>query len=565
MSTRGRLDGMQVDAGDVELACADAPQTPRPSSRAQAVLDLLSGMVLQVRRYPVSVFIAIAGWSALVFLASMPASSICVSAGDRCLDGKSYWTLALLLGALLMMVNDAAPDLIMLAFSVLLVLSNVISDAEAWAGCSSPSVLSIGALFVVARALEETRAVETIMLPLLGRPSGHWSALLRLCPPVMVFSGFLNNTPIVAMMIPMCEQWAAENDLSIKVMLMPLSFASMLGGMCTLIGTSTNLVLNSQIEADKDAPLAPLSMFSMTAVAAPSAVIGMVYLTIAAPIFFQERVAQAESAENDGNAAEDPEAVHSRRGQDDEASSTISGSKSESARSAVRSRPAVRGIPRYSIEVLVTDECTALIGKEPRHMTQLAPSCDARLLIRAGIARSPMPDILEPNLALEANDRLIVACLAEGVELLLKVPGLVVGPDGSKPGKHQTPAHLPGTSLVLVEASVAHNSPLVNVALRDARSVVFSGADVWAIRQRKKAPDRRANVRAWAQSRATPALFSSRAVSADAPPKLTKATSLDFEPSPTAAQKESTSTSTSRRRSSGNETGTLARGRSPRP
>ena len=112
-------------------------------------------------------------------------------------------------------------------------------------------MLSIGALFVVARALEETRAVETLLMPLLGRPTGHWSAILRLCPPVMIFSAFLNNTPIVAMMIPLCESWAAEMDLSIKVLLMPLSFASMLGGMCTLIGTSTNLVLNSQIEAVK--------------------------------------------------------------------------------------------------------------------------------------------------------------------------------------------------------------------------------------------------------------------------------------------------------------------------
>ena len=169
-----------------------------------------------------------------------------------CLDWKSYWTLALLLGALLLMMNDAAPDLVMLGFTVVLVLSKVINDSEAWAGCSSPSVLSIGALFIVARALEETRVVETIMLPLLGRPSTHWSALLRMCAPIMVFSMFLNNTPIVAMMIPLCETWAAASNLSVRVLLMPLSFASMLGGMCTLIGTSTNLVLNSQIESDAD-------------------------------------------------------------------------------------------------------------------------------------------------------------------------------------------------------------------------------------------------------------------------------------------------------------------------
>ena len=61
------------------------------------------------------------------------------------------------------------------------------------------------------------------------------------------------------MLLSVCEGWAARSNLSIKVLLMPLSFASMLGGMCTLIGTSTNLVLNAQIEDDPEAPLPPLT------------------------------------------------------------------------------------------------------------------------------------------------------------------------------------------------------------------------------------------------------------------------------------------------------------------
>ena len=91
-------------------------------------------------------------------LSALP-DALCVN-GDVCLDSSSYWTVSLLLGALLLMANEAAPDLTMLGFTVLLVLSEVISDAEAWAGFSSTSVLSIGALFVVARALEETRESE---------------------------------------------------------------------------------------------------------------------------------------------------------------------------------------------------------------------------------------------------------------------------------------------------------------------------------------------------------------------------------------------------------------------
>ena len=308
--------------------------------------------LLRARR--ISAVLACTGWLALIVLSSVPSLDVCVATASgmvngttnsttdtstyACLTSRSYWTLALLLGALLLMANEAAPDLVMLGFTVLLQLSGVISDEEAWAGFCSTSVLSIGALFVVARALEETRAVEKLLLPLLGRPTGHVSALLRLCAPVAVFSAFLNNTPIVAMVLTVCERWAARSNLSIKVLLMPLSFASMLGGMCTLIGTSTNLVLactnicihilificvymlyiqhtpsagsahrstylsalrsrrtpytlhvhacmhacmhaciqvlNSQIEADLTAPLAPLSMFSMTLVALPAACVG---------------------------------------------------------------------------------------------------------------------------------------------------------------------------------------------------------------------------------------------------------------------------------------------------
>ena len=143
---------------------------------------------------PISVILTIVLWTALIVVSKLPA--ICMAdltdpAATVCLDGKSYWTVALLVGALVLMANNASPDLVMLAFSVLLVLSDVISNREAWAGFGSTSVLSIGALFVVARALEETRAVEKILLPLLGKPAGHMCALLRLCFPVAVFSAFL--------------------------------------------------------------------------------------------------------------------------------------------------------------------------------------------------------------------------------------------------------------------------------------------------------------------------------------------------------------------------------------
>mgnify|MGYP002046337063 CR=1 FL=1 len=76
---------------------------------------------------------------------------------------------------------------------------------------------------IVARALEETRAVELLIMPLLGAPTTHFSAILRLCLPVGFFSAVMNNTPIVAMLLSVVETWAAQQGLSAKVLLMPLS------------------------------------------------------------------------------------------------------------------------------------------------------------------------------------------------------------------------------------------------------------------------------------------------------------------------------------------------------
>mmetsp|Transcript_65809 Transcript_65809/g.130429 ORF Transcript_65809/g.130429 Transcript_65809/m.130429 type:complete len:180 (-) Transcript_65809:231-770(-) len=91
------------------------------------------------------------------------------------------------------------------------------------------------------------------------------------------------------MLIPVVEGWSARHRLSAHILLMPLSFLSMLGGMCTLIGTSTNLVLNALIEADEDPPCAPFSTFSMTPYAVPAAIVAMAALLILAPLLLRKR------------------------------------------------------------------------------------------------------------------------------------------------------------------------------------------------------------------------------------------------------------------------------------
>jgi Na+/H+ antiporter NhaD/arsenite permease-like protein len=207
-----------------------------------------------MRSYRITCAMLVLGSAGIAVVATR-LEPVCVVGGSHdgaCLGPASYWTLWLLLAALLLMTNESPPDIVLLGVTTLLLLTNVISNDEAWRGISSPSLLVIGVLFVVARALEETRAVEMLLLPMLGSPTSTRMGVLRLCIPVAFASAFLNNTPIVAMLLSVCESWAARNGLSIHALLMPLSFASMLGGMCTLIGTSTNLVLNAQIENDPE-------------------------------------------------------------------------------------------------------------------------------------------------------------------------------------------------------------------------------------------------------------------------------------------------------------------------
>ena len=161
---------------------------------------------------------------------------------ETCLNPVSYLVIWIALVILLALCNDAPPDLVLLFATVVFVVlpdpfqepfegeaRTIISPSEAWAGFSSEPILAVGSLFVFARAVEETRVVEMLIKPLLGSPTNHNVALLRLVVPTSLFSAFLNNTPIVAMLISVCESWCEKTGLSLGVILMPLSFASILG------------------------------------------------------------------------------------------------------------------------------------------------------------------------------------------------------------------------------------------------------------------------------------------------------------------------------------------------
>ena len=157
----------------------------------------------------------------------------------------------------------------------------VIQTNDALTGLSNEGVATIALLFVVACGLNETGALRIFFHRTLGNPKSLLMAQSRILLSTAVLSGFMNNTPLVTMMLPLTEDWARRYNISISRLLMPLSFASILGGACTLVGTSTNLIVNGWIIEKIDSN--GLGMFEITAIALPVAFIGIIYIFLATP------------------------------------------------------------------------------------------------------------------------------------------------------------------------------------------------------------------------------------------------------------------------------------------
>ncbi len=174
----------------------------------------------------------------------------------------------------------AAPALVVTGAMVVLLVTGVLTPSEALAGFSNAAPMTVAALFVIARAVERTGALRPL-LALAMRPDGtERGNLFRLLVPAAGASAFMNNTPIVAMLIGPVSTSAERQGSSPSKFLMPLSFAVLLGGVVTLIGTSTNLVVSGLMS---QSGLAPIGMFEMTPIGLPLALIGIVLMIWLAP------------------------------------------------------------------------------------------------------------------------------------------------------------------------------------------------------------------------------------------------------------------------------------------
>lgn len=169
------------------------------------------------------------------------------------------------------------PSVIIFSSLLLLILGRVITVDEALNGFSNQGMLTVGILFVVAAAIQSSSRFENVVMYVLGKKNNRKSRYPRLMFPVAVLSAFLNNTPIVATLIPMVTNWAKKNNLSASKFLIPLSYAAIFGGICTLIGTSTNLVVHGMM---LDNGLEGFSFFTIGKIGLPIAIFGILFFSI---------------------------------------------------------------------------------------------------------------------------------------------------------------------------------------------------------------------------------------------------------------------------------------------
>ncbi len=249
----------------------------------------------------------------IIVLAS---DAVTLAASNPAMGWQAWFTLGVVVLMLALLAsNRFGADIVMMGALLTLVVAGVITPGESVSGFSNAGVLTVGFLYVLATGLKETGAMTLLTGALLGRPRSAAAAQARLIAPVAVLSAFVNNTPLVAAFMPVLSEWSKRIGVPASRLFMPLSFAAILGGVCTLIGTSTNLVVSSLITAENQkiaahnikaestpglTPIEPLQewgLWTVTPVGLPVCLAGMAYILIAGRRLLPDRSQRATPIE----------------------------------------------------------------------------------------------------------------------------------------------------------------------------------------------------------------------------------------------------------------------------
>ena len=170
------------------------------------------------------------------------------------------------------------PDLPLVGGLAVLAVTGCAPLDKVFTGFANPGLIAVAALYVVAAGLQHTGAVSAPARWLFGRTRRLWIAQLRVMFPTAVISGFINNTPVVAALLPAVLDWGKRHRFAASRLAMPLSFAAILGGTCTLIGTSTTIIVNGLLTSATNGH--GMGFFTLGAVGLPVAISGFLYILL---------------------------------------------------------------------------------------------------------------------------------------------------------------------------------------------------------------------------------------------------------------------------------------------
>lgn len=188
----------------------------------------------------------------------------------------------ILIAAMLLLITEWLPvDLTSIGIIVLLAAAGILTPTEAIGGFASPAVVTVGAMFLISRGMIRTGAVDYISQAVMQHAKGSPVRVSLLVLVIVgVSSAFINNTPVVVLFIPIVLSLSCELNFSPSKLLMPISYASILAGTCTLIGTSTNIIISDMSTSHG---FGPIGMFELSRLGVPIAALGILYLVFAAP------------------------------------------------------------------------------------------------------------------------------------------------------------------------------------------------------------------------------------------------------------------------------------------
>lgn len=209
------------------------------------------------------------------------------------MDWHGWLTVFVIAGVLLTLIfSRFTPDMVLMVALTILSVAGVLDAKQALNGFSNEGVITVAAMFVIAAGISSTGGVEIVVNRLLGNPQSTRAALFRLILPLIPLSAFLNNTPVVATMIPAVTRWSKRIGIAPSKLMIPLSYTAILGGMLTLIGTSTNLVLNGQYQALTGKK--GFELFDITWIGLPVALVGICFIIVVLPWILPDRQSAAE-------------------------------------------------------------------------------------------------------------------------------------------------------------------------------------------------------------------------------------------------------------------------------